>query len=228
MARDQIISAVEALPQAIQSASGAALYTGWSALRPGPIYIMGLNPGGSPDEEPRSLIEDVLAVPDVWSSYSDNRWGGRKEPGTAPHQVRVRRIATAAGLDIRETPAANAIFVRSRNAGSLTNPYDLWRLFWPIHQRMLAIVRPHAIVCLGNGQGLSSWSLMRSCAARPLTEEPSDGYRSGRFAKATFSLSATDELTCTLIGVPHPSRFNVPSSVIAFLEANAAAVRSNR
>ena len=33
--------------------------------------------------------------------------------------VRVMRIAAAAGLDIRETPAANAIFVRSRDAHSL-------------------------------------------------------------------------------------------------------------
>jgi hypothetical protein len=100
-----------------------------------------------------------------------------------------------------ETFATNLIFVESRNAKAI---YDL-ALFdncWRLHKQMLAVVRPKFIICLGNGERLSAFSLVRSKADR---READRKYLHFKSFVGSFGLKDGFELTTTVVGVRHPS-----------------------
>lgn len=220
--RAELLARVSALPPEVRDRSGAVLYSGWSSLRPGPLYIMGLNPGGDPTAEPhrsKSMLHDLEQLPNLFSSYADVRWDGARTAGSTAHQKRVSSLACAAGLDVRDVVAANAIFTRTSRAGELIDPVRAWAThFWPIHQWMLSIVRPDIIVCLGNGLGLSSWTLLRA-QALVSHEHPSPNYRMGRFADVVLPFADGTEHAVLLIGAPHPSRFPVPTAALDCVRA---------
>jgi hypothetical protein len=54
-ALESVIAAGQQLPESILDQSGELLYSGKQTLRPGPIYLLGLNPGGQPHEHPETV-----------------------------------------------------------------------------------------------------------------------------------------------------------------------------
>ena len=48
-----------ALPEKMGERPGAVLYCGTDALRPSRVYLMGLNPGGHPDENKIALVDTI-------------------------------------------------------------------------------------------------------------------------------------------------------------------------
>lgn len=181
---------------------GGTLYSGWSALTKGDVYLMGLNPGGS---NAPSVLTNTLKNPDVGSAYFDDDWGNKR------HQVRVRDLVeNGFGRRMEDTFSANALFVQTRTDDEIADPWSLWEKCWPIHQFFLSIVKPKLIVCLGNGDSLSSFRLIREKTTKPATpyEMLGPNFRYGKLVNATLALGDSPPLACTILGIPHPSRFN--------------------
>lgn len=139
--------------------SGAVFYSGRGAFeRPSDLYILGLNPGGSPIAQAGETVErDIRETrerrPSDWSAYQDDRWLG-KPPGTHGMQPRVLHLFRAIGRDPRTVPASNLIFVRtSRESGLGTETPALVRACWPFHEAVISELGVGVIVCFGGTSG---------------------------------------------------------------------------
>lgn len=147
------------VPAELHEHSGAVFYSGRAAFSaPSRLYILGLNPGGSPtiqSEETigRSLEAFLGARPARWSAYCDERWKGR-EPGMYGMQPRVRHLLGHLGLDPRDVPASNVVFRRSARESDLdAEKRALLRQCWPVHEAALAALRVEVVVCFGRTAG---------------------------------------------------------------------------
>ena len=144
---ESVIAAGRQLPRSILDRSGEVLYSGSQTLRRGPIYLLGLNPGGNPKKHRDTVRDRLNKLPSRrWNSYLVS-WGGRK-PGTHPLQRGVQWVADELGLRLDDVCASNLIFVRSRDERTSGFP-DRARECWPVHRAILAAVRPRLIVTFG-------------------------------------------------------------------------------
>jgi len=156
--------------------SGQVLYSGIDTLRPGRYYFLAFNPAAD-GTNPR--LRDVPLGRTEWSAYVDQCWhcdsDRRDDCGHPPtrHQARLAGIMAALGRDPRGTFATNLFFVESRTAEDL-NVGELWNPHWAVHREMLAVVVPERIVCIGNGEELSAFALLREAAGRVEQEEQQD------------------------------------------------------
>lgn len=154
-----ILEAIDALPMELLSRSGSVFYSGRSAFsRPTSLYILGLNPGGSPSLQADETIEFDLAEwkgnpRKNWSSYLDDSWRGRKE-GTYGIQPRLAHMFRQLKLDLREVPAANVVFVRSATEAALhQEKAALLRSCWPVHDAVITTLGIRAVLALGGTAG---------------------------------------------------------------------------
>jgi hypothetical protein len=118
-----IDEAVAKLPAQMMSRSGSLFYSGRAAFHgTHDLYILGLNPGGSPvrqaDETIARDVVDWRDLPEHWSAYLDESWQG-KQPGTHGMQPRMRHMFDQLGRDLRAVPASNVVFVRSATEAAL-------------------------------------------------------------------------------------------------------------
>ena len=101
------------VPTQLLDESGSVFYSGRDAFsNPSPLYVLGLNPGGSPVDQARETqswhSNRVLnEEPSNWSAYRDESWQGAS-PGTRGMQPRVlhllRRLGCNAGGVLRFAP----------------------------------------------------------------------------------------------------------------------------
>ena len=154
----QISEALASIPDDVKARSGAVFYSGASAFSEDrPLYILGLNPGGSPKEQSAETIErDLVAWPEMpnrFSRYVDESWRG-KAPGTHGMQPRLRHMFDRLQIDLRETPASNLVFVRSASEADLAREKErLIRVCWPVHQAVIDKLNIKTILCLGSTVG---------------------------------------------------------------------------
>lgn len=124
-----------------------------------------------------------------------------------PHQSRVRALAEFLNIDLHRTLTLNAIFYSSRNAvaikdlkglpAELASPRAVFKeVFFPIVQQLIQTAKIRHVICLGNGQSASSFSLMAS--AFGVTDET---IWSRKSPEVRFFKSDGVEVA----GVPHPS-----------------------
>jgi hypothetical protein len=195
-------------------ASGAVLYSGWSTLRAGSLYIMGLNPGGgASDHRSHTIRKSIIERGWHYSAYVNECWG-TSSVGKSIHQRRVQSLCCHSWHQPSQVFAANAIFYRSSDSTTLN--YSMWRNCWIIHQWFLSIVRPKVVFCLGNGQVWSPFGFLAQVAKPCVIQEIGSGFRDGRVFRGR--LVPEQEFECTVIGVPHPSRFPVSSPLEAFIK----------
>lgn len=153
-----IEDAVKQLPASLLRRSGSVFYSGRNAFTGSrPLYILGLNPGGSPVSQANETIGRDLAdwavLPADWSAYLDESWQG-KAPGTHGMQPRMRHMFDALGLDLRQVPASNVAFVRSSNEAALSSEKDtLLEQCWPVHEAVIRNLHIPAVLCLGGTAG---------------------------------------------------------------------------
>lgn len=154
----RICDAVAALPNAMKSRSGSIFYSGQSAFcGRRSLYILGLNPGGSPVTQARETIEhhwsSWLERRDAWSAYEDESWRGRP-PGTHGMQPRMRHMASGLGIDLRKVPASNVVFVRSASEATLQKEKGvLLAVCWPVHAAVIEALGVDTVLCLGGTAG---------------------------------------------------------------------------
>lgn len=139
------------VPEHLHNLSGSILYSGYETLlRPSPIYLMAINPGGDPTQITTSIADHtrnmVLNQPGNYSAYINESWKGRPL-GEEHVQRRTRRLLNGLGLDPRNVPATNLVFQRTPGAGDI--PPERFAECWPFHRAMIEKVGARVIVCLG-------------------------------------------------------------------------------
>ena len=135
--------------------SGKAFHSGRLAFSaPRDLYILGLNPGGDPEDRSETVasnIEQVRGEEEDWCAFLDQDWrpGGRNHGrAKAPLQLEMQELAACLGLDLRGIPASDVIFARSRQAHHIVNRRKLMDLCWPFHQAVIEGLRIRVVLCL--------------------------------------------------------------------------------
>lgn len=129
--------------------SGVFLYSSHETIKPGKIYLLGLNPGGQGGPSLQERLVTLLS--NEKNAYLDEAWdngGGSYKPGEAPLQKRVNWLLSQLGSDTRDVLSTNLIFMQSRDASGVSIAQA--KLCWPVHEALLSIVRPHIILTFGN------------------------------------------------------------------------------
>ena len=148
------------IPDSVLSASGAVFYSGRAAFStPSPLYILGLNPGGSPllqaDDTVRKHTDMVLnEKPNHWSEYQDETWLDGHERGASGMQPRVVHLLKRLGFDPQNTPASNVVFVRSALERDIVSRFSkIAEDCWPFHQAVIERLGVRVVLCFGQRAG---------------------------------------------------------------------------
>lgn len=172
------------VPPALLGRSGSVFYSGRSAfVGRAKLYLLGLNPGGSPvaqaDETIGLDLADWSALPERWSAYADESWMGMP-PGTCGLQPRVLHLFNQLQIDPPDVPASNVVFVRSSTEAALAEEKrSLLAACWPVHERVITTLGVRVIVCLGTTAG--AWvreAVGASSLVDELREQNNRGWRS--------------------------------------------------
>jgi hypothetical protein len=153
-----IADAVSSMPADVLDASGAVFYSARPAFDGHrPIYILGLNPGGNPEMQAQSTVrrnfENWERQTEPYSSYVDEMWEGTVAGGHGM-QPRMRHLADKVGIDLRQTPASNVVFVRSATEAKLeAKKSRLLDACWPVHEAVIESLGSRVIICLGSTAG---------------------------------------------------------------------------
>ena len=147
------------IPESLLSASGAVFYSGRAAFSaPSPLYILGLNPGGDPQDQADDTVKKhtdmVLNGKQYWSEYQDETWWEGREPGTSGMQPRVLHLLRRLSLDPQKVPASNVVFVRSARERDIKKQFhQLSELCWPFHKAVIEQLGVRMVLCLGKTAG---------------------------------------------------------------------------
>jgi len=184
--------------------SGTILYSSCTTLKPGKFYFLGLNPGG-PEEGTKTILRslDELSSSTV-NAYLDEDWSSAARKfanGGHPLQQNYRFLFKEL-LEIKEDPtdvcASNLIFRRS--IGERGAKYEeLVDKCWRVHEAILEIVRPMAIITFGRQPFDFIKEKLHGDYHQP--EKTKHGNWTWR-----YSILETGE---KLIGLPHLSRYAV-------------------
>ena len=146
------------IPPALWNESGKAFHSGrlaFSGQRD--LYVLGFNPGGAPDLNKEETVADnadlvLRREPENWSAFCDEVWkpGGKPcPPGKAPLQKEMQTMICDIGLDIREVPISDSIFVRSAQAKHIeTEQRRLMELCWPFHRAVIDRLGVRVVLCM--------------------------------------------------------------------------------
>lgn len=136
--------------QDLLSAPGAVLYSAERTLTSGPLYLLGLNPGG---EGSSTLADSIRASKVGHNCYLDEQWapGGRLQPkGQATLQRRIQDLCRRMGRDTRLVPASNLAFTRSVRVGTHHNFDAAVQQSMPVHQLFLEAIEPDFLMTFGS------------------------------------------------------------------------------
>ena len=148
------------IPDHLADRSGKVFYSGRNAFsNSSPIYLLGVNPGGSPDTHAEETVgrhtHSVLhALPNDWSAYRDESWKS-SVPGTLGMAPRVLHLLQRLGLSPGSVPASNLVFVRSAREAHIERAAmaAMADACWPFHQQVIARLQPRVVVCFGQTAG---------------------------------------------------------------------------
>ena len=190
-------------------------------LRAGDLYFLGLNPGGDSSKEYDDESSPGYSEEEKrknWCEYTDAIW---QENGKKTNLQ--RRVPEVLGfilgeLDekqvIKDVFSTNMYFFRSPKGGVLES-YGEGGDCLKYHKTFLEIVKPKIIICCGNGEDLSAYSILRRRAVEEnlciaiSSEEKKRTYNKVFFLKWFFLAETSWGRSKTLVlGIPHLSRFS--------------------
>jgi hypothetical protein len=136
----------------LANTSGKVFYSGRAAFAsPRCVYVVGINPGGDPEEQANETVGShtrfVLSeAPEDWSAYVDEDWQGK----AMQYQRGMQHLFEVLSLNPHRVASSNLIFTRSRVSADLgLAERDLIETCWPVHAAVLDLLKPRAIICLG-------------------------------------------------------------------------------
>jgi hypothetical protein len=188
---------------ALHDMPGGVFYSSPAAFsEPSKLYLLGLNPGGSPDPNTEATIGKHLATwrrrERGWCEYTKESWEGAK-PGEYGIQRPIRALFDRLGLDPADVPASNALFVRSDNEDKLASKVELLQCCWPVHEAVIRGLGVTTVLCLGGTAG--QW-VRSKLGAHRLYDDFVETYEQRHYrSKAHLSQDGIAVLTLT-----HPSR----------------------
>jgi hypothetical protein len=147
------------VPTHLLNDSGRVFYSGRDAFsNPSQLYLLGLNPGGSPVKQARETVSShsncvLQELPTNWSAYSDESWE-EAPAGTLPLQRRGRHLLRRLDLDPGDVPSSNLIFVRTAGEEGLKGrTRELAEACWAFHQHVITTLNIEVILCFGGTTG---------------------------------------------------------------------------
>lgn len=186
---------------------GCVLYSSISTLRPGPIYVMGLNPGGNPSDDETTIGRSLETLPKYRdNSYLDESWSNHKkyEKGKHPIQKNMRTLADVLGYDLRQICASNLIFLKSKDAHG-SRFYELADLCWRVHRLILDIIQPSTLIVFGI-DNISPYSYL----TKKIADKEPVSFPSGHGKLSCYAFNAEDETRhFKVIALPHFSRYSL-------------------
>jgi len=147
------------IPQSLWKLSGSVFYSGRKAFStPSPLYILGLNPGGSSKEQAAETVERhtkwVLNEAEAdWSAYQEP-WRDKSPGGDVGMQPRVLHLLRQLNLEPGNVPASNVVFERSAREKDINNQFrQLAEACWPFHQAVIERLGVRVVLCFGQKSG---------------------------------------------------------------------------
>jgi hypothetical protein len=128
---------------------GGVLYSGFESLRPGPVYLLGLNPGGSGGATLKDSLDNSRRG---HNAYLDEEWcpgGTWRAKGQAILQRRVQHLCGMMGRDTREVPASNLAFTQSVRVDTHADFPAAVRAALPVHELFLEAIQPTFLMTFG-------------------------------------------------------------------------------
>jgi hypothetical protein len=168
--------------------------------------FIGINPGGGPESEKEDSIGDRLERPYTrkgYNSWLDDDWweGGEKR------QRNVRRsfeamYGASAESKLRLTASFNVVPFRTRNAADLSD--RAWREGTAWFMNVLTHIDPKLIICNGNGENGSPWSVIDTKFSISRRHQIEIGAK-GSVKEGVVNSGQLKG--CRIIGLPNLSRF---------------------
>ena len=174
------------------------------------IAFIGINPGGgdhfhSQQDKDNGYLEKPYNDPN-FNAWLDESWGG-KPPGGSGHQLSAQRVFKILYGDdwekvLRNTACFNVAPFRTGNVNEL--PSGAWEaaIYW--FRQVLEHVKPKLIICNGNSEYLSPWSVLGE--SYTLGDKNKIHIKGVSSIKQGLIQSGTLKGT-TVIALPHLSRF---------------------
>ena len=193
------------IPESIMRRSGKAFYSGRDAFNsPTDLYILGVNPGGKPEEYPDETVDShtkwVLGrSPKNWSAYRDESWGIEgAAAGSRGMQPRILHFCRKLNLNPGAVPSSNVVFARSARKATLAGDYSqMASACWDFHQEVIDSLGICVVVCLGSDAG--DWVRSQLFAQQQVDEFVEDNNR--RWTSRTYSNSKGQKVAV----LAHPS-----------------------
>lgn len=188
---------------------GSALYGQAACLDPGPLLIMGTNPGTGPMPWMSTLEESLefKAQNPRRHSYVD-AFSGK----TTILSTRLQWLVKQLGHDMRDVQAINLMFRATVNASELDYPNEA-HACWPVHEWLIQKIRPKLLIVFGTS-GPSPFNFLRKHLGwRQYTKRV---YRTGHGSTKAYGVTgeiAGHELT--VLGIPHPSIYEIRTPDLA-------------
>ena len=180
--------------------------------------FVGINPGGDERSNSREDIGKGPAYDDPnFNAWLDERWQSNKPPGKDIHQLSAQRVFKILyGNDwekvFRNTPCFNATPFRTPNINQL--PREAWEASIPWFQHVIEHLKPKLIICNGNGEDQSPWSVI--CSIYSIGEMTKTPIQNKISIKQGIIQSAPLKDT-RILALPHLRRFG-NSNLFAELE----------
>jgi len=196
----------------------------YSHIHAFPLLVLGLNPGGTTDGTDLNASNSFYEYGE--HDYVDFRHYGNTYSLAGPvYNLLSAALATTAESDLRQVPATNVIFRRSRSGDHLDMaPRSAAHESAPVLRRIIQIVDPRAILLLGSGT-LEQFSAVH-CAPGSLTatsDAPQiltpNGQSSARLFRVARAYVTALDRTVTMVAVGHPSRYSTRSEWPAVIDA---------
>ena len=195
---------IKLIPSALDNRNGRVFYSGRHAFEsPKTLYVLGVNPGGAPDEHPGQTVSAhtkwlLKSGSENWSAYRDESWTGHT-PGTATLQRRMLHMFRKLDLNPGEVPASNLVFIRSKRKAKLEGDFpQLATECWPFHQAVVDRLKVCVILCLGQDPG--DW-VREHLGARSQVDEFTEN-NSRKWKSRAYRNNATG---LTVVVATHPS-----------------------
>jgi hypothetical protein len=190
--------------------SGAVLYSSFQTLRPGRIYILGLNPGGDNGHSIRKCLDSLPYYDE--NSYMDEDWSTEKrhyDVGGHPLQQHLKWLIENLGYDLKNVCASNLIFTRSSGQWGADYPIHA-DLCWKVHELIIELVKPDVLIVFGNGSISPYDYLLRKhyghTGSWPRIQTIESGHSNWKCKSFSMRL---DDNRFTVVGLPHLSRYSV-------------------